>query len=471
MIDDRILYTGQLVYKDIDFTFVFDGFELRLIPPKDKRNDIYFNWLMIPTTENTYVPNNLILEESFLLGFCNETSQNIIFLTRPKSCIGNNNTVLIVDVIAYIVCKQKFNHINQIAFNNPEINAIYPINEAYSIKCPVGVDSDGVVTLTTDDFDSTTTQKQFFSVESKEITSYFDISREISLAITKPPLSLNSSLIFEFTPTNDYEFMLRLWYIAKDFLSYLCYRKDVYLPYAKLFTLYNDNRHLEEATLYIVGENKCMRLDDIEKGHYIKQKLIDGYEGQILNDIAAGELYLRHIPESYESGLHKDAAKFVMITTAFEWEFRRNYPSGVSKGESTKNAEKQAEEAIQHLIDNSQGKLKSIYKFLKKLVKSDSLQSEILQINKDYSEIIDIFGQNLYSLNNQPLVYSEIGERLSSQRNHFAHGDLDKEFIDLSLLDLIFLEYIVYAIQLKHYGLETIKIQNAINDLFHCNAI
>ena len=29
MIDDRILYTGQLVYKDIDFTFVFDGFELR----------------------------------------------------------------------------------------------------------------------------------------------------------------------------------------------------------------------------------------------------------------------------------------------------------------------------------------------------------------------------------------------------------------------------------------------------------
>ena len=111
------------------------------------------------------------------------------------------------------------------------------------------------------------------------------------------------------------------------------------------------------------------------------------------------------------------------------------------------------------------------YKFLKKLVKSDSLQSEILQINKDYSEIIDIFGQNLYSLNNQPLVYSEIGERLSSQRNHFAHGDLDKEFIDLSLLDLIFLEYIVYAIQLKHYGLETIKIQNAINDLFHCNAI
>lgn len=34
-------------------------------------------------------------------------------------------------------------------------------------------------------------------------------------------------------------------------------------------------------------------------------------------------------------------------------------------------------------------------------------------------------------------------------------------------MDLIFLERIVYAMQLKYYGIETPKIQNAINDLFH----
>lgn len=64
-----------------------------------------------------------------------------------------------------------------------------------------------------------------------------------------------------------------------------------------------------------------------------------------------------------------------------------------------------------------------------------------------------------------------MGKRLSDQRNHFAHGDLDQDFIDLSLLDLIFLEYIIYAIQLKHYNIEIPKIQNAINDLFHCGFV
>ena len=46
--------------------------------------------------------------------------------------------------------------------------------------------------------------------------------------------------------------------------------------------------------------------------------------------------------------------------------------------------------------------------------------------------------------------------------------NLDKDFIGLSLLDLIYLEYIVYAMQLKEYGVDNKSIQRAINDLFGC---
>ena len=59
-------------------------------------------------------------------------------------------------------------------------------------------------------------------------------------------------------------------------------------------------------------------------------------------------------------------------------------------------------------------------------------------------------------------------KRLSTQRNNFAHGNLDQEFIGNSLLDLIYLEYIVYAMQLKQYGLSNENIQKSINDLFSC---
>lgn len=62
-----------------------------------------------------------------------------------------------------------------------------------------------------------------------------------------------------------------------------------------------------------------------------------------------------------------------------------------------------------------------------------------------------------------------MGERLAKQRNHFAHGDLDKEFIDESLLDLVYLEYIIYAMQLRYYGIDDDNIRKSINELFGCN--
>lgn len=74
-------------------------------------------------------------------------------------------------------------------------------------------------------------------------------------------------------------------------------------------------------------------------------------------------------------------------------------------------------------------------------------------------------------INNERLAYSEMGKQLSEQRNYFAHGDLDQDFIDLSLLDLIFLEYVVYAMQLKGYNIEIPIIQNVINGLFHCGFV
>ena len=155
-----------------------------------------------------------------------------------------------------------------------------------------------------------------------------------------------------------------------------------------------------------------------------------------------------------------------MITAAFEWEFHRLYPNGIKKSEGTINAENQVIEEIEQLIDSNTGKKKSIYKQLKRLVRSNSLESEIVQFGKDFSKTIDIFGKRLYSLNHVELNYSEIGKRVSTQRNHFAHGDLDKEFIGESLCDIVYMELMIYAMQLRHLGIDNVQIQRAINDLF-----
>lgn len=471
-----MIYTGQLTYKEINFTFAFDGTELRLIPPQEKRDKIENEWMRTSIEKGMYILNIPILEERYLFGMCNETGQKIIFLTKKGSYIGGRSSSLTVEVIAYIMYKYDRPSIDRISFFNPEINAIHPVNQSFSVSHDADLkafNQNGIISVTTKDFASTATESQSFGVDNRDVTAYFTVSRRTSFEAGEAPLSLNSSLIFEFEATDDYEFILRLWRIAKDFLTYLCYRRDVYLPTVKLSAPCNGGKHEEFATLHIVGESKSPSVEDIKAERYIKQAIIAGHEGEILADIASGELYLRHIPESYISGRSKDAAKFVMITAAFEWEFRRNYPAGVEKHEATKKAEDEVESTLQELLSRKEccGRVKKIYKFLNGLVRSNSLQSKIVQVGKDYSEIINLFGDYLYSLNNEKLIYCEMGERINIQRNNFAHGNLNKDFIGLSLLDLIFLEYIVYALQLKHYNIDDSKIQTAIKNLFHCKIL
>lgn len=459
------VYTGILTYKGIEFSFVFDREALCLIPPKDKDHEVHM-WFMNPLGNGAYTFGDpLYIEDDYLIGKSNENYQKIIFLPKHTN-IGSYNSVLIVQIEAYIIQKYERDWIDRLGFMSQELDCIYPTSQA--LESPEWTE-DGVISVKTKDFDNTTSHKQCFSVDGKDVSVYFGISRTSSGQIGKPPLELHSEMLFVFEKTNDYAFILRLWRIEKCFVQYLCYRKNVNLSSVEVSAPYGGGKHEKFATLHIVNEDVDNETVILEKRRYIKQEYISGAEGKILNDIAEDRIYLRHLPDTYQTGRSINAACFVMITAAFEWTFKKNYPDGITKKPATIKAEETAAEVLNGLVNDSKGKLKEIYRFLRKLIGSNSLQTEIEQMGKDYAEIVDIFGKHLYYMNNETLKYSEMGLRLSQQRNNFAHGNLDKDFIGLSLLDLIYLEYIIYAMQLKEYGVEKISIQRAINDLFGCS--
>ena len=466
MLDDLSLYTGKLTYKGIEFSFVFDKEKLQLIPPDDKKQEIEWNWKHKAIGNGAYTfADPIPVGVDFLIGNCNETQHRIIFIPKQGSKLSFYNLVLFVSLKSYVICKYDRDFIDRITISCPEINYIFPINEALLLEDEN--DDKGIVHLSTKSFDDTTTEKQLFNVDGKRIVAYFGVSRTVSTKIDKPPLSLNSSLIFEFDKTNDYFFIYRLWEIARDFVRFLCYRKNVLISEVGLSAPYDGGKHEAFATMHLLNEIDATETDTLKQGRYIKQTHISGHEGKILTDIAEDNLYLRHLPETYRSGRHIDAARFVMITAAFEWEFRKLYPDGVEKTEATVDAENAVSQKLQEMIEISTGKKKRIYKFLKKLVKTDSLEREIVLIGRDFDNTIGIFGHHLYQFNGQELKYAEMGKRLAEQRNHFAHGDLDKDFIGLSLLDLVYMEYVVYAMQLKHYGVDETSIKRAIKELFH----
>ena len=77
------IYTGVLEYKGINFSFVFDKQELRLIPPKDKKKKIEHEWFMHKIGEGVYAGgDHPQMEQPFLVGTCNEDGNKMIFITQ-----------------------------------------------------------------------------------------------------------------------------------------------------------------------------------------------------------------------------------------------------------------------------------------------------------------------------------------------------------------------------------------------------
>ena len=78
MMEEIDFYTGNLKYKDIDFTFAFDKKELRLIPPKGKRHTVEWEWTKQEISKGVFTDADpIIVDESFLIGESNETNRKI----------------------------------------------------------------------------------------------------------------------------------------------------------------------------------------------------------------------------------------------------------------------------------------------------------------------------------------------------------------------------------------------------------
>ena len=333
---DLDVYSGKLEYRDIIFDYVFDGGTLRLIPPTELKSQLYYDWFMKKIGDGAYtMAEPPMMEEPYLIGKNNEDGRRMIFITATNSAIGSYNSVFIVKIVAVIKCRLERSGIDRISFSGPEISRIHPVEKAFSFLWKEPELENGVFTVKTNPFIETSTHKQRFTVDGVCVFVSFDISRSMNNKEKHTPLSLESSMMFEFQETDDYAFIYRLYRLAKEFIQYLCYRKDIVFTGIKISAPYDGGKHEHFANMLVIDESDQVDSVSIEKNRIIRRDRLAGVEGSILNDIAKGDIYLRHIPESYSSGRNIDAARFVMITAAFEWEYRRLFPGGEEKSEKT----------------------------------------------------------------------------------------------------------------------------------------
>lgn len=445
-------FSGRLVYREIEFVFVFDGKELRLIPQDEKEDEIQAEWL--------YARERI--ETPFLIGKCIENLQMFIFMVNPRALLKRRNSTLIFEPVAYVESSRPADAlIDFISFDAPELDGVWPVNSFWTKSDDQS--RPGVHKFETKDFDATTSAAQMFKVGDcddcdeiehcekcdnlsernscekrriREVRVSFCAEKTIDYGITRTPLTLNSALRFEFEPTNDYRFIYRLYRLARLFLKFLCYRTNVYLPVIRLAGPTENGRRRSFASLRIVeGIDETGPTDEkaLEKRSYIKQERIAGSEGKVLTKLAADELYVRHIPETYKARFSIDAARFVMIMAAFEWEHKRSFPDKVFRP----------------------GKTSKI-----------PLKDRIAQAAKDFDDVIGGFFRSLCFENQITLDYFAMAQPLAEQRNRYAHGDLEQDFDSVSIYGLTYLEWLIYAMQLRRCGVDDEHIREAVADLF-----
>lgn len=454
---------GTLNYKEIEFEFILDKENLQL-RPKEKFEKKFVECFRQDLGNGAYTYKNNYLEDEYLIGQRLENYQYIIFIPESK----NINTYFFTDFlyikVKHVLYMNRLVPIDKLYIYCKELNAIYDIRQSIEKR---GFNQNGEAELRLKSYEQNEGEEFEFKYKDKKVKCCFNISKTLHGKITEFPVQIRSQISLKFEATNDYMIISDLYDIVRKSIQYLCYRENVTMEEIKIYSKDEKNVYRQVGTFETRCEEIITEEDRILENRYISYDYIKDIIGNIFQSISNQDLYMRHFPLTYKDGKKENESTFIMTTAAFEWEFKKLYPKGIERSETTKEAQEEITEKINELKDNSTGKKKKIYKNLLKFIDLEGFSENLVYTCNDLNDIIFPFGDKLYKINNEHLDYKEMGERLSEQRNHFAHGDIDQEFIGLALLDLIFLKEIVYAMQLKRFGATDIEIKKSLNDLFN----
>lgn len=456
---------GFLKFEDKEYFFTFNNFILKIIP----KNEVYvsiddinamFNWTKVVSVPD-YLKGKLLDNNKYVYFFIKEHKNHTI-----------NTGIHEFEIYAYIESEYEDIEVERISINNEELNYFY--NSANSYE-NVSIESTGKINIDVKEHDKVSNGVAFKFGET-DINVSLDVSRNICTNSNKP-LTLETRLSYDFPATKDLDFIFKLVYLTKDFLSFVSYRKNIYISKISLSKKRSDGKYLNYGELFInVDRDMVKESDDFIRQRIIKFELIEKNWSNIFQALSESKIYLNHIPYNSKDLRIITPARFVLITAAFEWEFRNIYGDIKSnENDKFKKAKFEILDFIDEKIEINKGKDKEYRKYMKDykslIDRHDMrLSGKIERCLKDNYNILDIFIKNLYGINEiQDIEYSQIANRLQTQRNNYAHGNIDKDIDTLVILDLIVLEWCIYALILKECRVEEKDIQRCINQLFKRN--
>ncbi len=358
--------------------------------------------------------------------------------------------------------------VDKMVFTSRELDWFYNIRNAYDYD----FDSNGFCSVNLKKYDDVMKEYRM-KLKGNFILLKLGFNRRIG-NMSKTPISIDSTLSYEMAEHVPNETIVDVYWFTKRLFYFLAYRRNIEFSEITLMKKRLEDGKFEAiGILKVIDDDNSSSFTENEKtirDQLIKIDLIDDSFEKLLDAVASERIYIEHIPYNSRDKKSITPARFILVMAAFEWEFKDIFGDvKYATNKPYRDTKDIVINILNVLLEKSTGKHKSYFRSTLKGVMNAgvSLSEKIMYVMKQYEELLTPFISNLYSFNDSDeFCINDMAIRLQTQRNNYAHGNIDKEFDDLVILDFIIFEWLLYAMRLKSIGVSDDVTKKMINELF-----
>jgi len=460
---------GFVNYDDAEIAFEFDAdnFALNLYPTKELwkkyvRPSYVFSKHPIDFTKHEWIPENRIHGKT-------SSGQRVVFSVQGDP--GSYHGFLSFQVNWYFCCYDGMdeNHISGFSIDGITVDSFYSPWVALEQKHEYDKELNATKMVVSSTKSPAATCGNYMITNTVKATMEVDAYTASGLGDYEHPIFANSRFITEFSEPVGIDTVIKAFEYTLRFFIYVTYRANVDIRKADLFVMNEKGGHDYWGVLVFPQGEPAEKSKDA-RHHLIIYNDLKEKTALLFDAIKNEHTSIQHICSNYDATHSYPISRVIMVLAAFERVYGHIHGKDTERSEEYIEIKAKVVELIDQLQKENTGKRKKAAKTLKDFVfnRDSSFSSNTAYALKDCADIMKPFVKKRYK-GEYDSVVDEISERIGIVRNGVAHCRLDFELKAVHLSDILIMEELLYAMQLKHIGLTTHECHKAIGRLFREN--
>ena len=304
----------------------------------------------------------------------------------------------------------------------------------------------------------------------------FSLRYSVTQSFAAMPLKSKSMLIVEFSQPVELAYIKEIYYAICQLFQYLMRRNNIVFDSVEIFDIDGNSMRRSFGEFYDLRRNETAETHKKAKKRVVSYDYIKEKFSELLKPFLEGKMYIDNIPDCFDKVNLYRPDRMLFDFVAFEREYANLYPEDAVRSKEYCDAKAIAVEALDEAMKDKSGRRLKYLKAFKKRILADenSLSDRLLYTIQDCKDIMHPFlmyeiGANYNIAEDETAPLENIAIKMNTLRNDMAHGNLDIHIDHEHIIGFAIIEYVLYAMRLKHIGIENKDIQGAIAQLMGIN--